>query len=575
MNKLLVLVLALNFFSCRKGELEEGANTVKAILHNEISSTDPAVSYDAVSAEVVYQIYETLYEYEYLKRPYNIQPLLAEEMPIVEDGGKRYVIKLKKNIEYHNHPAFNGQKRFVKAQDFVSQIKRIAFAPTASTGWWVVDGKVKGINHFRTQAGTDLEKLYSLNVEGLKTPDDHTLVIELNEPYPQLINAMTLTFMTPIPMEVIKYHKNELNTVDTGTGPFTIKEINLNVGVKLKKFENYRTSIYPTKGDRYANDHDLLRDANRKIPFLNEIHFSVIKEERTRWLNFRANKVDFIQLPKDYYATAIDEQGDLDGELKKEDIHFQIVPTITYWWLAFNMKDQFLGKNKNLRMAIAYAIDWDKYLQLFTNNVGQKANSIYPPGIPGYNPSKSLPYEYNVEKAKEYLKKAGYPDGKNLPVFKFDIRMPSAVSRQKAEYIQKELEKIGIKIEIIVNAFPAFLNKARTGQLQFWQGGWITDYPDAENILQLLITKNHPPGPNTTFYSNPKVDALFEKFKVLPDGAQKFEIMDEIEKIVTSDLPWIMQYYERNYVLHHSRLKNFRHSDIIFNFYKYLRVQDK
>jgi ABC-type transport system substrate-binding protein len=573
--KLSLIALLLGTLSCRKAAVDEGANIVRVGLASEISTIDPALSYDGVSAEVVYQIYETLYEYDYLKRPYSLKPLLAEDMPLIENGGTKYTIKIKKDIAYHDHPSFNGKKRFVQAQDFINEFKRLAFIPTASTGWWLLDGKVKGINKFRELAGSDLEKFYSLSVEGLKAPNENTLVIELEKPYPQLLNGLAMAFSAPIPLEAIKYHKNIFSEVEVGTGAFSLVEINMNQGAKLKKFADFHSDFYPSKGDRVANDLDLLKDANKKLPFLNEIHFSVMKEDQTRWLNFLSEKTDWIQLPKDNYPTAITPQGDLSEDLKSKKIQFQVVPTLTYWWLSFNMRDSLLGKNRNLRAAIAHAVNWEKYIELFTNNVGQKANSIYPPGIPGYNPSKILPYEYNLEKAKSFLKLAGYPEGKGLPVLKFDIRGTSTLQRQQAEYIQKELEALGIKIEIIVNTFPAFLKKSRSGQLQFWQGGWITDYPDAENILQLLITKNLSPGPNSTFYSNPKVDALFEKLKILPDGAAKFEIMDEIEKEVTNDIPWVMQYYARNYMLYHARLKNFRHSDIIFNYYKYLKISDK
>ena len=78
-----------------------------------------------------------------------------------------------------------------------------------------------------------------------------------------------------------------------------------------------------------------------------------------------------------------------------------------YWWLAFNMNDPILGKNLKLRQSIAHAVNIEKFIKLFTSNVGLRANSIYPPGVPGYDPSAELPFTYNVEKAKELIKEAG------------------------------------------------------------------------------------------------------------------------------------------------------------------------
>ena len=99
------------------------------------------------------------------------------------------------------------------------------------------------------------------------------------------------------------------------------------------------------------------------------------------------------------------------------------------------------------------------------------------------------------------------------------------------------------------------------------------DYPDAENSLQLLVTKNHSPGPNSTFYENEEFDKLFSKLKLLQDGPEKFELMKKMEAIIHKDLPWVMQYYSRNYILFNERLKNYRHSDLIYNNLKYLNIQ--
>lgn len=570
-----LLTVLTSFQSCRKVIVDEGVNTFKVGLAGHIPTIDPALSFDLISAMVVYQIYEPLYEYDYLKRPYIIKPLLAEDMPLIENNGKKYTIKIKKNIMYHNTdgiPAF----RMVKAIDFINQIKRLAYKPTNSTGKWLFEGKIKGFNEFSDKVGTDFTKFFNLPIEGLTALDDHTLVIELNMPYPQMLNALCMSFSIPVPEEAIKFYKNDFSFAEVGTGPFYIKEkIDLRSGIKLKKFPQYSVALYPSQGDRIANDLNLLTDANKQIPFINEIHYSVMEEENTRWLNFKKGNIDYIQLTKDSFKAALNDAGELDPELKEKNIQVQVVPTLTFWWVAFNMRDPILGKNKYLRQAIAHAINWDEYIDIFTNKVGQKANSIYPPGIPGYNPSKKLPYEFNLEKAKELMKKSGFPDGKGLPVFSFDLRGISTEHRQKGEFIQKELAKIGIKINVIPNMFPAFLEKSRGGKLQFWQSGWVMDYPDAENVLQLLVSKNFSPGPNSTFYNNKKFDDLFERIKTLPDGAEKFDLMDQMEMIVNDDLPWIMQFYSRNYYLYQSRVKNFRNSDIILNFFKYLRISDK
>ena len=369
--------------------------------------------------------------------------------------------------------------------------------------------------------------------------------------------------------------ENNLNDKVIGTGPYKLDSWVSSTKLRLIKNDKYRKSFYPGQGDRIANSRNLLKDSGKVIPFIEKVEYNVYKEAQTRWLNFKAKKIDFLIIPKDNYSSAVDPNGNLTKELKEEKIKLQIFPTLTYWWLSFNMRDPLLGENLNLRKAIAHAIDVERYIKVFTNNIGQKSNSIYPPGIPGYDPSSQLPYEHNIQKAKEFLKKAGYPNGKGLPTLTYDVRGVSATNRQQADFVKSELGKVGIKVQVALNNFPAFLEKARHGKLQFWQDGWALDYPDSENVLQLLTSRNHAPGPNSTFYSNDKFDKLFNKMKVLPNGEEKVRIMKEMEEIIVHDLPWVMQYYSRNYILYHERLNNYRHSDLIYNNFKYLRLNQK
>lgn len=568
----LLLLTSLFFFSCLDAK-KVSKNIVSVSLTANVSTLDPAVSHDTVSAEVIYQINETLFEYDYLIRPYHLKPLLAEDLPIIEENGTKYTFKIKKNIQYHDDAAFKGKPRFLKAQDFINQFKRLAYTPTKSNGWWLFDEKIVGLNEFRDTVQSDLDSFFKHPVKGLKVIDDHTFSMKLTKPYPQLLFALAMMYTTPMPEEVIRFYNNDLTEGAPGTGPFILKEWKKGLHLTLGRYKNYHHQVYPNKGDRISYEQDLLKDKGKPLPFIDGIKFNIIKEAQTRWLNFLTNKIDFIVLTKDHFAIALDSNGSLNQEYKDKGIELQISPTLTYWWIAFNMKDKILGKNLNLRKAIAHAIDNKRYINVFTNNIALEANSIYPPGVPGYNPSNKLPYSYSLEKAREFLAKAGYPNGKGLPALNYDLRGTSTVSRQMGEFIKSELSKIGIKVNIITNSFPAFLNKAKTGQLQFWQGGWAMDYPDPENTIQLLLSKNHSPGPNSTYFSDKKVDELFNKLQGTTNQLEKSEILKEIESQVHKQLPWIMQFYSRNYILYHNNIKNFRQSDLIYNNYKYLKIE--
>ena len=565
--------LFLSIAGCLRKEDAQNSRTLRIALSQDISSLDPVSSYDNISGSIVYNVYESLFEYHYLIRPYELRPLLAETMPTIENGGRRYIIKIKNNIRYHDHPAFRGQARFVKAEDFVTEFKRLAFAPLNSSGWWILDGSIVGANDFKKTVGNDFNKFKSTPIKGVSAPDDTTLIIDLIEPKSQFIYKLSMSFTSPIPLEVIEYEKNKLDSIEVGTGPFKIEKANLKKEIVLTKNQNYRESFYPTEGDRYANNRGLLKEAGEKVPFIDKIDYKIIIESTERFERFLKNDFDMLQLPQEFYAEVFDDLGNLKENIKSRDIRLQTYPTQTYWWLSFNMKDPLLGKNLNLRKAIAHALDINQYVTETNSSTGQVANSILPPGIMGYNPATTLPYKYNLAIAKEYLAKAGYPNGKNLPAITFDTRSSATrASRKQAEMIQSQLAMIGIKININFNNFSQFLEKSRQGNLQFFQDGWTLDYPDAENVYQLLLSSNHAPGPNSSFYNNKDFDKMYEQISRLPEGAQRLKLLTKMEEQVNQDLPWVMQYYAREFILYYDHVKNYRPSDLIWNYPKYLRI---
>ena len=563
---LIPLLVTLIFSACNK-PTPPGQSIAQIPLTSLIGTLDPANSYDAVSGEVVYQVYEQLYEYHYLKRPLTLQPLLARQLPRIDQGGTRYTITIKRNIQYHEDPAFKGQARTLKAMDFIHQIKRIALTKTQSNGWFLFNNMIVGLDEFRRQA-KDHSDILHRDVYGLQAVGDYTLVIKLTRPYPQLPYVLAMSFTSPVPYEAIVHYQNNLGEHPVGTGPFQLVRWNRGLDLVLEKNPHYRRALYPAQGE----SGDLLADANKPIPFVDQIKFKIIKEGQARWLNFLSQKIDFLPIPKDNFNMAITPEGKLSPLLKGKNVALQINPTLTYWWLAFNMHDPHLGKNHKLRQAIAHAIDIKRYIKLFTNNTGKQANSIFIPEVPGYHPNAKVNFAFDLKQAHLLMTQAGHAKGKGLPRFTYDIRGHSTQGRQQGEYIKSALEKIGIKIDIVTNTFPGFLEKLRQGKMQIWIDGWTLDYPDAENITQLLYSKAHPPGPNHCFYHNQQVDKLIEQLKVLPNGPKKFSLMQRIEAYVAQDLPWVILYYRRDYLLYQKRLKNFKKSDAVSNYLKYVRL---
>lgn len=541
---------------------------IKVAISSEIHSLDPAKAFDESSLITIAQTYETLYEYHYLKRPLLPQPLLAADMPVVSQDGTEYRITIKSGIQYHDHPAFKGKPRYVIAKDFINQIKRLAYPSLKSTGKWLFQDKILGMDEFSKKAKS-LNDLLTLKVKGLAAPDDQTLVIKLARPFPNMLNLLCMSFVVPIPAEVLVFEQNNLDRMTIGTGPYTLKEKISQRKFTLLKSKHFRQAFYPSSGDRYSHLNNFFRNSGKQIPFLNQIDIEVIENEQERWQAFLKEDIAWIEVPQNIIHDHVDVTGKLSKEMKSRDIQLQVYPSFSGRWLGFNMNDPVLGKNKNLRLAIAHAINFEKYISVVTHKIAQRANSIYFPGIFGYNPAHDFRFKHNPVKALEYLKQAGYPFGKGLPELIYTTRGNSEKSLREAEFIRSELKKVGIKVRIEVVTFTKLLKLAREGKLQFWTDGWILDYPDPENLLQLLLSKNIP-GMNKTSYYNSNVDKLYMSYLAAPTPNERRKILTQIENIIELDVPWIMLYYNRSYLLSHKGLKNMRYSSFIRNYFKYL-----
>lgn len=541
-------------------------NELTISLNNPVKSFDPVVAFNDDSLSVIGQSLDTLYQYHYLKRPYEVIPSLADGMPQITEDGKVYTIKIKQGIFYHDQTEFFKDKRVVKAKDFILQIKRLAFRPLKSVGTWLFSGKLKGFDKFSKEVGDDFQKMLETPMEGLSALDDYTLRVELEKPEPNLLYFLSMTFTTPVPEELVLKYNNDLSRVIVGTGAYYFSS--MENGYTFLRNKMYRKELYPSAGDRYANTQKLLHSSKEKIPFLDKVHFKVIKDDKEKWNAFIEGDLDVLSVPKSY-LTEVSGRSKSFEEIKR-DLQFEVkyFTTISSRWLGFNMKHPLLGKNKNLRMAIAHAINYEKYIELLTNNTSLKANSIFNPSIPGYNPSHQKNYLYDVEKAKEYLKKSKINTDKF--VITYSTRGTQQIHFNEAEFLKQQLSNIGIKVRIKVQSFSEFIKRGRAGTLDFFTDQWIYDYPDAENIIQLLISKNAP-GINKSQYKNRKVDKLYNQLAVTLNKEKRYKLMYEVEEEVEKDMPWIMLMYESSYVLHKKELKNFRKSFFIRNYLKYLR----
>jgi len=564
-------VLGLVYFAWAKFKFRTITPSLLSLsLDNAFDSLDPAKAYSDDSLIVSSQVMEPLFQYHYLKRPYEIQPLVAEALPLLEQKGTVLKIKLKKKISFHDHQAFKGKPRYLKAEDFVNQFKRMAMESLKSPGKSLFAGLILGFDDYGKKIGGDWKKIKTTPLEGVVAIDEHTLAIKMSRTEPNMIYYLALNFAVPVPWEILEFHENNLDKVLVGTGPYEYSGFTNNY-FGMKKFANYRQDFYPTSGDRYANVEKLLDSSKEKIPFIDEVRFYVTSQEEERWAMFLNRDIDLLSVPKTFIPKLYDSNGELSAELKNKEVKLKHFPILANRWLSFNMKHPLVGKNDFLRRAIAYAIDYSKYVEVLSRNTNLRANSILVPGISGYLPAKDFRFKFDQSLAKEYLNQAGFDKPEKMPTIVYSTRGNQSIHLLEADFIKQHREAIGLNVEVKVLSFPDFIRKGRAGELMFFTDNWLFDYPDGENILQLLVSRNFP-GINKSAYSNSKVDELYDELKQTTNLDQRDKIIQQMEEIVFNDLPWIPLMYESSFVLQYPEIKNFRKSSIIRNYVKYLKI---
>lgn len=570
MTAALAFLTYCSFKNLKLSPLRE--TSIRLSLDDKVESLDPARAYSDDSLLVSSQVLEPLFQYHYLKRPYEIQPLIAESLPIFSDKGRVVMIKIKKNIFFHPHEAFKNMPRELTAHDFVTQFKRLTLDGLKSPGKGIFSGLILGFDEFGDEIAHDWKRLDEKEIQGFKAVDKYTLKITMSKSEPNIVYYLALNFVSPVPKEIVSFYENKLDTFLVGTGPYVFQGYKDSL-IRMEKFKDYREDFYPTSGDRYANVQKLLDSSKEKIPFIDKVVFHVTGDEAKRWENFFKREIDLLTVPKTYLPRLYDERGELTEEIKREGIVLKHFPTLANRWLAFNMRHPLFAENEYLRRAIAYSIDYEKYIKVLSQNTNLRANSILVPGISGYLPAKDFHFKYDPVLAKEYLKQAGYKDPNKMPTIVYSTRGNQGVNILEADFIKEQLGSVGLNVEVQILTFSEFLTKGRAGELMFFTDNWLFDYPDGENILQLLVSSNFP-GINKSGYSNPEVDELYYKLKETTNVDQRDKIVQQMEKIVFDDLPWIPMMYESSFVLHYPEIKNFRKSSIIRNYVKYLKIED-
>ena len=619
-----LIFVALSACSACSNNPYPDADDEKQVIYEPFTDApktlDPAVAYTTSAHEITGKVYDTLLEYHYLKRPYELIPGLAERIPEARehpDGKVSYRFELRDDLLYQEDECFSlsGKKtRRIVAEDVGFELMRIADPKVGSP---VIEpfSNLLGFHEFSER----LEALRSEDpsfanqpvrvqyekaggIAGVRALSARGLEITLKHAYPQILYWFAMPFTTPLPWEAVEYYdgqdgRQHLADHPVASGPFVLIHYDKQQRMVLEKNPNWYGvrhpewrapgATYPSEGeaaDRAAGklDPDVV---GKPLPLFDRVEYRREKERIASFNKFLQGYYDASGIIRESFDKVV--QGDrLSPEMAERGMQLDKSVTPAIYYIGFNWDDAVVGKkggdrSRKLRQAMSLCVDVKEYLRLFLNGRGVKAESLLPPGIFGHDPDYENPYRrLDIEAAKKLLVEAGYPGGidpeTKAPLrLTFDVPDTSTEGRLRFQFFVNHWRKIGINVEIAATNYNKFQEKVRDGAYQIFQWGWVADYPDPENFMFLLwseMARSKNEGPNTANFSDPKYDAQFSAMKTRQNDAERERIIRGMIGILERERPWIELFYPEAYTLYHGWLEHVKPAGLSIPMHKYYDV---
>lgn len=497
---------------------------------------------EVIGHRVTNQIYEGLVKHS--QKDLSLGPSIAESWD-VNDDATLFTFHLRSGVMFHDNECFpDGKGREVTAEDFKYCFTKLCTSDPDNQGFWVFLGRVKGADEYyqSTIDGNPLPE----GVTGIKVIDDYTLQIDLNYSFPGMIQMFGTPFCWVFPKEAVDKYGVDMRINCVGTGPFYAKTVKFGDAVILAKNQNYWDT------DEYGNE----------IPYLDAIKFTFLKEKKSELLEFKKGNLDMIfELP----IEMIDEiMGELADAGSGASFDVQVTPALALHYYGFQHKSE-LFSNKLVRQAFNYAIDRESIVTYTLQGEGRPAiYGIVPPAFNDYDFEGVEGYNYDPNKAMLKFTEAGYPNGEGFPRLTLQLNSGGTRNVQIAEVIQKQLkESLNIDIELNVMPFPQHLENLETGKALFWRTGWIADYPDPENFLNLLYSAHIPEKLsdksyiNSVRYKSEEFDSLFSASLREMDVTKRNELYRLADQVAMDDAAIMPIYYYEHYRLLQKNVRDF------------------
>ena len=459
-----------------------------------IATLDPAFAKDQSIIWPCRQLYNGLVQ---LDTALQVEPCIAKRWTISPDG-LTYTFTLRDDVRFHNG-------RTVNASDFLYSFQRIVDPSVMSPGAWIFH-----------------------DVDRFEATDDTTFVIHLKSPFSPFLSQLGMVYCSVVPREEVERYGKEFRSHPCGTGPFRFQYWKEGVKLVLRRNPDY---------------------FEQGLPYLDAVAVTFIVDKQTVFLEFVKGNLDFMNSLDASYK---DELLNLDGTLKDKyagRIRMESTPYLNTEYLGFRMEGEESPLNDvRIRQAISCGFDREKMMRYLRNNVGQPGlYGFVPPSLLASSATQASPFNtYDPDRARRLLAEAGYPNGQGLPSLTLST---TSSYLDLCKYIQQQLGLIGIDVKVDVNPPAALREHMAQGQVQWFRGSWVADYPDAENYLSLFYSPNRAPaGPNYTRFADRRFDRLYLEARRETDPDRRLRLYREMDSLIMQQAPVMVLYYDQ--ILH-------------------------
>ena len=463
-------------------------------LYVDPPTLDPHVTTDATSAQIIVEVFGGLVT---IDPNLDIVPDLAESWDISEDG-RVYTFHLRPDAVFHD-----GKP--VTAHDVIWSLERVTNPLTESP---VVDQYLGDIVGVDEKVAGDAP-----TISGVRFIDEHTVEITIDEAKSYFLAKLTYPTGFVLDKENVEANPRNWFREPNGTGPFRLTEYRVGETLKLGRNESYHLGA----------------------PKLEEVEF--ILSGGTQLLMYENDEIHIAGVS----LADLDRLNDPDNELYP-DLR-TAPPNFSVNYIGLNVNEPPLD-DKKVRQALNYAIDKQEIASIVLGDLVVPADGILPPNFPGYDEGVSG-YQFDPLRAKQLLEESKYGDDlANIPPI--TITTPGSfganVSLDMEVVLQMWERNLGITAEFQQTEFATFLKDLHKGRFQMFDIGWIADYPDPENFLDILFHSES--SNNHTHYSNPEVDELLMKARVETDETARYSLYNQAEQMILDDAPWVPLWFD-------------------------------